>query len=90
MEGRKNARMTGSVSVHTVNTTHLLRRSRTGDAEDPWESVGSERVKHDGAWGDGVKESWGAVAEGDGGKKAENEMAVTEVECETLGRRRKT
>ena len=29
---------TSSVSVHTVNITHLLRRSQTGDAEDPWGS----------------------------------------------------
>ena len=58
---------TGSVSVHTINSTHLLRKSPwTGDAEDPWESVGSERWKHEGEWGDGVKEGWGAVAEGDG------------------------
>ena len=29
---------TGSDSVQTVNITHLLRRSQTGDAEDPWGS----------------------------------------------------
>ena len=40
---------TGSVSVHTVNSTHLLRGSRTGDAEGPWGLVGSTRWKHGGA-----------------------------------------
>ena len=40
---------TSSVSVHTVNITHLLRRSQTGDAEDPWGSSevgdGNTRVR---------------------------------------------
>ena len=34
------------------------------------------REKHEGAWKDGVEESRGAVAEGEGGKKTENERVV--------------
>ena len=71
--GERTLLRTDSVSVHTVNSTHLLRRSRTGDAEGPWGLVGSTRGKHEDARGEGVKERWGAVAEGDGCKEAENE-----------------
>ena len=40
---------TGSVSMRTVDTIHLLRRSQMGDAEDPWSLVRSTRMKHEGA-----------------------------------------
>ena len=49
--GRMTERIveTGSGSVHTVNITHLLRRSQTGDAEDQlgWSEVceGNTRVR---------------------------------------------
>ena len=47
--GERTQGGTGSVSVHTVNATHLLRRSQTGDAEDPWGLVGSAQGEHEGA-----------------------------------------
>ena len=47
--GERTQVRTGSVSVPTVDTTDLLRRTRTGDAEGPWGLVGSTRGKHEGA-----------------------------------------
>ena len=45
--GERTQLKTGSVSLRTVDTIHLLRRSQTGDAEDPWSLVRSMRGKHE-------------------------------------------